>query len=114
VGEDRKINTSFRPSAPEGKIEGRMISVDGGVNQIGQFDVVVINRGSRENLQVGNVLAVFKSGNLVRDPYTREMVELPSERAGLLMVFQTYEKVSYGLVLKATRALSIGDRVANP
>lgn len=114
VSEDRRINTSFMPSSPEDEISGTMIAVENGVSQIGQFNVVVINRGEREGLEVGNVLAVFKSGNTVRDPYTREMVELPSERAGLLMIFQTYEKLSYGLILNATRSLSIGDRVGNP
>jgi len=114
VSEDRAINTSFNPSAPDEEIDGLMISVDGGVTQIGQYDVVVVNKGTREGLEVGNVLAVFKSGNLVRDPVTDETIELPSERAGLLMVFQTYEKLSYGLVLKATRPLSVGDRVKNP
>jgi hypothetical protein len=63
---------------------------------------------------VGNVLAVLKAGNQARDPVTDEIVQLPDERAGLLMVFQTYEKLSYGLVLKATRALSIGDKITNP
>lgn len=114
VGEDRRINTNFIPSAPGDEVEGRMIAVDGGVSQIGQFDVVAINRGEREGLQPGNVMAVFKSGNLVRDPITNETIELPSERAGLLMVFQTYEKMSYGLVLQATRPLSVGDKVRNP
>lgn len=114
ASEDRRITTSFVPNAPADEIEGVMIAVEGGVTQIGQYNVVVINRGAREGLEVGNVLAVFKTGNTVRDPYTREMVQLPSERAGLLMVFQTYEKLSYGLILTATRALSIGDTVANP
>jgi hypothetical protein len=114
MGEDRAITARFQPSAPENKIEGEMISVEGGVTQIGQYDVVTINRGTREGLEAGNVLAVFRAGNLVRDPYTDELVELPSERAGLLMVFQAYEKVSYGLVLKATRALTLGDKVRNP
>ncbi len=114
VQEDRRINTQFQPSAPDQQVEGQMISVEGGVNQIGQFDVVAINRGTREGLAAGNVLAVFKSGNLVRDPVTNETIELPSERAGLLMVFQAYEKLSYGLVLQASRPLSIGDKVRNP
>jgi hypothetical protein len=114
VSEDRAINTSFNPSAPDEEIDGLMISVDGGVTQIGQFDVVAINRGEREGLEPGNVLAVLKSGNLVRDPVTNETIELPSERAGLMMVFQTYEKMSYGLMLQATRPLSLGDKVTNP
>ncbi|MBC7192683.1 LysM peptidoglycan-binding domain-containing protein [Marinobacter sp.] len=114
VQEDRRINTQFQPSAPARQVEGQMISVEDGVNQIGQYDVVAINRGTREGLEAGNVLAVFQAGNLVRDPITDETIELPSERAGLLMVFRAYEKVSYGLVLQASRVLSIGDKVRNP
>jgi len=114
VNEDRRLTTNFVPSSPDDQIEGKMISVDGGVNQIGQYNVVAINRGEREGLKPGNVMAVLKSGNLVRDPVTGETIELPSERAGLLMVFQVYEKMSYGLVLKATRPLSVGDKVVNP
>ncbi len=48
------------------------------------------------------------------NPVTKETIELPDERAGLLMVFQAYEKMSYGLILQATRPLSIGDKVKNP
>lgn len=111
---NRPLATSFVPSAPDQKIEGEMIAVEGGVSQIGQFDVVAVNRGTREGLESGNVLAVLQSGNLVRDPMTGETIELPSERAGLLMVFQAYEKMSYGLVLEATQALEVGDKVTNP
>jgi len=114
VNEDRRLMTSFVPSSPDRQVEGKMISVDGGVTQIGQYNVVAINRGSREGLEAGNVMAILKSGNLVRDPITNETVELPSERAGLLMVFQVYEKMSYGLILQATRPLAVGDKVTNP
>lgn len=111
---NRPISTSFVPSAPDQDVDGQMIAVDGGVSQIGQFDVVTINRGERDGLEPGNVMSVLKSGNMVRDPVTGETIELPSERAGLMMIFQAYEKMSYGLVLQATRALSVGDKVTNP
>ncbi|MCM0613913.1 LysM peptidoglycan-binding domain-containing protein [Marinobacter sediminum] len=111
---NRPISTSFSPSSPDDQVEGQMIAVDGGVTQIGQFDVVAINRGRRNGLKPGNVMAVLKSGNMVRDPVTGETIELPSERAGLMMIFQAYEKMSYGLVLQATRPLSVGDKVTNP
>ncbi|MDV2079621.1 LysM peptidoglycan-binding domain-containing protein [Marinobacter xestospongiae] len=114
AGEDRSITTTFTPSSPDNEIEGEMLSVEDGVTQIGQFDVVALNRGLREGLVPGNVLAVFKKGNLVRDPVTKETIALPDERAGLLMVFQSYEKMSYGLILTATRPLSLGDKVRNP
>ncbi|KEF30381.1 MAG: LysM peptidoglycan-binding domain-containing protein [Gammaproteobacteria bacterium] len=111
---DRPIATSFMPSSPDEQVEGEMIAVDGGVTQIGQFDVVAINRGEREGLKSGNVMAVMKAGNMVRDPITGETIELPSERAGLMMVFQVYDKMSYGLILQATRPLAVGDKVTNP
>ncbi|WP_097459530.1 LysM peptidoglycan-binding domain-containing protein [Mangrovitalea sediminis] len=112
--EDKPIRPNFQPSAPDTDIHGYMISVLNGVSQIGQYDVVVLNKGKRDGLKVGNVLAVFKKGQITRDPYTKELVQLPSERAGLLMVFRTFDKVSYGLVLQATRPLSVGDEVRNP
>ncbi|HTN34479.1 MAG TPA: LysM peptidoglycan-binding domain-containing protein [Marinobacter sp.] len=111
---NRPLSTSFIPNAPAEQVTGQMIAVDAGVSQIGQYDVVVVNRGTRDGVESGNVLAILKSGNMVRDPITKEIIELPSERAGLMMIFQAYEKVSYGLILQATRALSVGDKVTNP
>jgi hypothetical protein len=112
--EDRMINSSFLPSKPEYDIFGKMIAVNSGVGNVGQYNVVVINRGERDGIKEGNVLAVYKSGGLVRDPYTKEKIELPSQRAGLLMVFRVFEKLSYGLVLKATRPLAVMDEVRTP
>ena len=112
--EDRKITTRFQPSAPEQKIRGRMIDVEDGVTNIGQYNVVTINKGEREGLEPGHVLAVFKKGNQTRDPVTNELIQLPSERAGVLMVFRTYEKLSYGLVLEANEHLKLMDEVRNP
>jgi hypothetical protein len=88
--------------------------VNSGVSNIGQYNVVVIDRGERNGIKEGNVLAIYKKGGLVRDPYTKEKIELPSERAGLLMVFRVFEKVSYGLILKATRPLAVMDEVRTP
>lgn len=112
--EDRQITTRFEPSAPEEKIRGRMIDVEDGVTNIGQYNVVTINKGEREGLEPGHVLAVFKQGDKARDPVTDELIRLPSERAGVLMVFRTYEKLSYGLVLEASRHLKLMDEVRNP
>jgi len=114
VNASRPLSTSFVPTAPKKPVSGQMMAVDGGVNQIGQYDVVAINLGTRESVEPGNVMAVLQSGNLVRDPVTGETIELPAERAGLLMVFQAYEKMSYGLMLQASRPLAVGDQVTNP
>ncbi|MDX9874019.1 MAG: LysM peptidoglycan-binding domain-containing protein [Spongiibacteraceae bacterium] len=112
--EERRINASFFPSAPATTVDGYLLSVEGGVSQIGRYNVVVINKGAREGLTEGNLLAIYRAGELVRDPVTNEMVKTPDFRAGLLMVFRVFERVSYGLVLRAERPLAVNDRVRNP
>jgi hypothetical protein len=112
--EQRKVDSTFFPSSPDGEIEGAIISVFGGVSQVGQYDVVVINRGEREGLEIGNVMSIYKRGALARDRIANENIRLPSERAGLLMVFRVFEKLSYGLVLVTERALAVNDEVRNP
>ncbi len=112
--EERKVDSTFFPSSPATETRGEIISVFDGVTQVGTYDVVVLNRGEREGLQVGNVLAIYKRGALVRDRISNETIRLPSERSGLLMVFRTFEKLSYGLVLAAEKPLAINDEVRNP
>ncbi|MCF6783595.1 LysM peptidoglycan-binding domain-containing protein [Stutzerimonas stutzeri] len=114
ASEERAVNSSFMPSEPEEELNGLILDVPRGVTQIGQFDVVTLNKGARDGLKDGNVLAVYKTGETVRDRVTGENVKIPDERAGLLMVFRTYEKLSYGLVLQATRSLAVQDKVRNP
>ncbi len=114
VEEERQINANFFPSAPAGEINGFVLSVEGGVNQVGRMNVVVINKGERDGLEEGNLLAIYKSGETVRDPVTGDLVKTPDFRAGLLMVFRTFDRVSYGLVMRAERPLKVGDRIRNP
>ncbi len=114
AGEERQVIANFVPSAPPENVYGRMIAVLGGVSQIGQYNVVVINQGSRDGIEEGNVLAIYKEGSTIIDRVTRQKVKLPSERSGLMMLFRTFEKVSYGLILKAKRPLSVGDEVRTP
>lgn len=112
--EQRAIDSTFFPSAPEGEVDATIIAVEGGVTQVGNMDVVVINRGEREGMNVGNVLAVYKVGGTVKDRVKGDTVTLPDERAGLVMVFRTFEKLSLGIVLEADRPLAVRDRVRNP
>lgn len=112
--EERAIDAIFYPSSPNSDIEGVIIAVEGGLTQVGTMDVIVINRGEREGLEIGNVMAIYKKGSTVRDRITGESVQLPDERAGLLMVFRTFEKMSYALVLESLRPLRVEDKVRNP
>jgi hypothetical protein len=109
------LDSSFQPKSPDNDIEnGIMVAVSSGVTQIGPMNIVTINRGDREGLIVGDVLAIYQTGEVVQDPIQQEMVALPDVRAGIVMVFAVYEKASFGLVLTATRPLAVGDKVKNP
>ena len=108
------IPLNFFPRTPSTQIEGRIISVVGGVTQIGQYQVVVINRGTNGGLSVGDVLSVFQTGEVVRDRVKGGSVKLPDEEAGTVMIFKTYDRISYGLVMEATQALHVLDTVRNP
>ncbi len=112
--EERSIESTFFPSPPANTIEGVIIGVEGGAVRAGMLDVVILNRGKREGLDVGNVLAVYKRGEVVEDKVAKDEVELPEVRAGLLMVFKLYNKLSLALVMKATQPLTANDIVRNP
>jgi hypothetical protein len=116
--EESRVESSFYPSAPDQQVNGIIMNVIGGVTQVGKNDVVVINRGKESGLKTGNVLAIFKSGKIIRDRFSqegfRDQVQLPSERAGLMMVFRVFDKMSYALILKTQEALRIHDIVQNP
>lgn len=112
--EEHPVTSTFLPSPPASTIEGVIIDVPRGVTQIGKFDVVTLNKGRRDGLVEGNVLAIYKTGETVRDRVTGGQVKVPDERSGLLMVFRTYEKLSYGLVLSANRSLEVLDKIRNP
>jgi len=102
-----QANLTIKP--PEHSIAGRIIDVPRGVTQIGVFDTVVLNKGRRDGLTEGHLLVVTKAGETLRDRVSGAMVKIPDERAGTLLVFRTYEKLSYGLVLSASRSLAVMD-----
>ncbi|MFU8789552.1 MAG: LysM peptidoglycan-binding domain-containing protein [Methylobacter sp.] len=107
----------YFPRPPETSIEGSIISVMGGVSQIGQYNVVVIDKGTADGLLTGHELDIYQRGAVVKDRYSparNDHVKLPDELAGTLMVFRPFERVSYALVMKATQALHVLDKVKTP
>ena len=105
---------NFYPRAPSSSINGRIISVVGGVTQIGQYQVVILNRGTSDGLAVGDVLTVFQKGPKIKDRVKGGSVRLPDEAAGTIMVFKLFDEIGYGLVMEATQAIHIHDYVRNP
>ena len=117
AADEEKATANFTPHAPAMPTEGNIISIFGGVSQIGQYNVIVIDRGARDGIKPGTVLRIDQRGETIRDvvtPDSRDTVKLPDEEAGLMMVFRTFERVSFGLVLHATRPMHLLDKVRNP
>lgn len=108
------LTADFQPHAPEHQVAGRIISVYDGVGEIGQYAIVTLNRGSREQIEPGYVLDVYKRRRVTRDPIAGERVTLPPVKAGTLLVFKVEERVSFGLMMRATRAINLLDRVQTP
>ena len=108
---------SYVPRAPQGTVDARIVSVYGSaVANAGQNQVVVINRGTRDGVESGHVMAIMKDGARLVDKTdsARDELKLPDERNGLLMVFRTFEKLSYALVLEVVDSVKAGDRLVNP
>ncbi|HEU4618097.1 MAG TPA: LysM domain-containing protein [Gammaproteobacteria bacterium] len=119
VDEEDEVPLDFQPRKPGKDIEGRIMSVVDGVSLIGQYHVVVINRGARDGLEPGHVLRVFRTGDVIRDTVggqggSGEKVRLPDEPAGVTMVFRTFDRISYALVMEATDAIHVLDTVRTP
>jgi hypothetical protein len=142
---------SFAPRAPDKPIRGRVMSLyDGrsdartnllldrpdwagtqralesiyeGFGETGGLSIVSLNKGAKDGIEVGHVLALFRSTTVVRDRSTgpfymgeprEKPIELPEERYGLLMVFRTFDNLSYALTLGVERPVAPGDVVKTP
>lgn len=133
---------TYAPRAPAKSIQGRVISAYSGLAEVGTNAVVTLNRGIRDGLEVGNVLAVYRSAESASNVrYAQPLTgfrdsplygrtgptgtgdgpappapetNLPPERHGLLFVFRTFDKVSYAIVMHSTAPVNLLDRVQNP
>ncbi|MFT5112990.1 MAG: hypothetical protein ACI8P9_002318 [Parasphingorhabdus sp.] len=111
---DDFVRPYYHPHAPEGDVLGFIIKAHKGVREIGVYSIVALSIGEESGIEVGHVLRIQQRKGMLKDPVTGETLQLPNEDAGLLMVFRVFPKLSYGLILKATRAMHIGDSVVSP
>ena len=107
---------AYVPHAPAAPLEGSIVSVYGDGLRAGQNQVVAINRGRRDGLERGHVLALWRTGIDAVDKTggRKEAMRLPDERHGLLFVFRTFERVSYALILTVQEPVRPGDRFSQP
>ena len=112
-----KLRLAFQPHAPKAKIRGHVITVLNGVTQIGQYSIVALDRGAANGIEVGHVLQILQKGGMIRDivgSRSGDTIAAPEQKAGLIMVFRVFKRVSYALVMNATRALHVLDAVQTP
>lgn len=108
------ITHVYTPRLPALTGEGRIVSLVNAISQTGRDQVVVLNIGAESQIQEGDMLAIESRGNTIVDSRGKdghERITLPNQRTGVMMVFKTYEKVSYALVMESTRPVMINDIV---
>jgi hypothetical protein len=103
---------AYLPRAPERKISASVISIYGGVSQGGQNSIITLNKGARDGLEMGHVLALYRKGEVVKSE--GEKYTLPDERYGLTFVFRVFNKVSYALVMQVRRPVELLDHANTP
>lgn len=106
------IFNNYAPHAPSHPINGRIISVYGGVTEIGKGSIVTLNKGTRDGLEMGHVLGIYRRSHAIT--LERQHVQLPDERIGLIFVFRVFDKVSYALVMQSTNSIKMLDAVKSP
>ena len=104
------------PHAPEGEMRGQVVSVYGEALTAGQNQIVSLNRGKRDGLERGHVLALWRAGVPVTDTTdpARPTIRLPDERQGMLYVFRVFDKMAYALILTSQDPIKAGDRFTQP
>ena len=111
------IGSGYVPHPARQGRAGHIIGVIGGVSQIGQFSVVTLDRGQANGVELGHVFEIWQKGESIRDtvnPRFGERLTGPEQRAGVLMVFLTFQRVSFALVMEAQRFIHVLDVIRAP
>ena len=108
--------SAYVPHPPAAPMAGQVVSIYGEALTAGQNQIVTINRGRREGVERGHVLALWRAGARAVDNTgpKAQPIQLPDERSGLLFVFRVFERVSYALILTANDPIRAGDRFTQP
>lgn len=110
--------SNYVPHAPQTDVAARVVSIygDSAVKYAAQNQVIAINRGTRDGMASGQVLELVTQGEVIRDKTAekRERVQLPREHNGLAMVFRTFDRVSYALILDVRQGVVVGDHLMTP
>lgn len=109
--------SNYVPHAPASPLSGRIASIYGEALSAGQNQIVTLNKGARDGVERGHVLALWRDGPQALDRTEGDRavaIKLPDERQGLLFVFRVFDRMSYALILSAGDAVRAGDRFTQP
>ena len=108
--------SAYVPHAPAQPMSGQIVSIYGDALTAGQNQIVALNRGARDGVERGHVLALWRNGPLTADRTDggKTAIKLPDERIGLLFVFRVFNRVSYALIVSAIDPVGRGDRFTQP
>ncbi len=123
--EPQPFDLNFHPRAPRSLPPGlQILAMTDRSTWGGPRDVVALSAGAREGIENGQVFAIYAPGDEVRDDIRHKQrlvanlpsrkVKLPDEFVGHVMVFRTFDKVSYGLIMDAIRPAHLEDRLGMP
>jgi len=107
---------AYVPHAPTQALKGRIISIYGEAISAGQNQIITLNRGARDGVERGHVMALWRDGAMAVDSTdrARPLMKLPDERIGTLFVFRVFDRVSYALILQSEDPVKPGDRFSQP
>jgi nucleoid-associated protein YgaU len=108
--------TNYAPHAPQGAMDGYIVSIYGDAMTAGQNQIVALNKGANDGVERGHVLALWRTGAKVLDRTdpSRPTIKLPDERHGMLFVFRVFDRMSYALILSVKDPVKAGDRFTQP
>jgi hypothetical protein len=111
---ERAKTFNYSPKPPEKPVMGKILSIYKGVSQAGKNSVIAMSGGKADGVDIGTVLVIKQVGRLVTDRQTAEKLRLPDESIGHVLIFRTFDKISYGLIMDSSGFPVIGDKVTNP
>ncbi|MFT5589811.1 MAG: hypothetical protein ACI9ZF_001990 [Bradyrhizobium sp.] len=107
---------NYVPHPPEQPVNARIASIYGGVTHAGQNQIVAINRGKKDGIDIGTVLQLSRAGATIIDKTEgkKEAIKLPDTEYGTLFVFRVFKNISYGLIMQVSDSVQIGDVAKSP
>ena len=112
---DNNMPSLFYPTIPKEVTDGgQVVRVQGSIGTAAQHGVVTLDRGALHGVKSGQVFSIYQKGETVRDPQTKEMVKLPNQRVGTVMIFKAFDQLSYAYVLDSSLPIKVGAEIQPP